>query len=245
MSHSTKSTNNAPVKSADKRLVDPQQKHPVSRREAGKTERRRRIIDAAHGLIRETGSTGLSMRALAARAGVSLATPYNLFGSKRAIIWAVLGDVRDYQSRFARLNEDDPMERIFAALTLSLDYYKDDHKFYKILWSEVFDITDGEVRGDIFSPRWNEFWRSLIAQAIEANAITKGIGADIILQQLVLILRAAMFGWVVGEIPQEKLTPIVICGTALMLKGAATKGWQAPLQARLSQCLEELEPEPA
>ena len=34
------------------------------------------------------------MRALAVRAGVSLATPYNLFGSKRAIVLAVLEDVR-------------------------------------------------------------------------------------------------------------------------------------------------------
>src|SRR5271168_2287443 len=56
---------------------------PVGRREAGKRERRRRIIEAARALIRETGNAGLSMRALAARAGVSLATPYNLFGSKR------------------------------------------------------------------------------------------------------------------------------------------------------------------
>jgi DNA-binding transcriptional regulator YbjK len=39
---------------------------PISRREAGKEERRRRIIHAARDLIRETGNTGLSMRALAA-----------------------------------------------------------------------------------------------------------------------------------------------------------------------------------
>ena len=61
---------------------------PLSRREAGKAERRRLIISAARDLIRETGNAGLSMRGLAARAGVSLATPYNLFGSKRAIVVA-------------------------------------------------------------------------------------------------------------------------------------------------------------
>ena len=62
---------------------------PSGRREAGKTERRQRIIRAARQLIRQTGNAGLSMRALAVRAGVSLATPYNLFGSKRAIVLAV------------------------------------------------------------------------------------------------------------------------------------------------------------
>jgi len=58
---------------------------PMGQRELAKAERRRRIIAAARDLIRETGNAGLSMRALAQRAGVSLATPYNLLGSKRAI----------------------------------------------------------------------------------------------------------------------------------------------------------------
>ena len=62
----------------------------MSRREEAKAERRHRIIAAARDLIKETGDTGLSMRAIAARAGVSLTTPYNLFGSKRAIVIALL-----------------------------------------------------------------------------------------------------------------------------------------------------------
>ena len=58
----------------------------MSRREEAKAERRHRIVTAARDLIRETGDTGLSMRAIAARANVSLSTPYNLFGSKGAIL---------------------------------------------------------------------------------------------------------------------------------------------------------------
>ena len=50
-------------------MADASPKAPMSRREAGKAERRRRIIHAARELIRETGNAGLSMRALAARAG--------------------------------------------------------------------------------------------------------------------------------------------------------------------------------
>ena len=65
----------------------------MSRREEAKEERRRRIITAARDLIRETGDAGLSMRAIASRAQVSLSTPSNLFGSKRAILIAVLEDI--------------------------------------------------------------------------------------------------------------------------------------------------------
>src|ERR1700748_3679065 len=103
----------------------------LGRREAGKAERRQRIIQAARQLVRETGNAGLSMRALAARAGVSLATPYNLFGSKRAIVLAVLEDVREYRERFAAARATDPIARLFTALDLALEYYMNDPRFYK------------------------------------------------------------------------------------------------------------------
>jgi AcrR family transcriptional regulator len=205
---------------------------PVGRREAGKRERRRRIIEAARALIRETGNAGLSMRALAARAGVSLATPYNLFGSKHAIILAVLEDVREYQERFAAARSADPIERIFLALDLALEYYMNDPRFYKTLWGAVFDTSD-EIRSDIFNPRRDAFWGGLIAEAIAAGAISKAIDGEVLLRQLDLILRAAMHGWVTGEIDQARLNPTVVCGFSLMLAGAATPDWREGLQARL------------
>jgi AcrR family transcriptional regulator len=205
---------------------------PLGRREAGKRERRRRIIEAARALIRETGNAGLSMRALAARAGVSLATPYNLFGSKHAIILAVLEDVREYQERFAAARSADPIERIFLALDLALEYYMNDPRFYKTLWTAVFDTSD-EIRSDVFNPRRNAFWSGLIAEAIVAGAISSDLDGEVLLKQLDLILRAAMHGWVTGEIAQDRLNPTVVCGFALVLAGAATAAWREPLHARL------------
>ncbi len=205
---------------------------PVGRREAGKRERRRRIIEAARALIRETGNAGLSMRALAARAGVSLATPYNLFGSKHAIILAVLEDVREYQERFAAARSADPIERIFLALDLALEYYMNDPRFYKTLWGSVFDASD-EIRSDVFNPRRNAFWLGLIVDAIGAGAIAEEIDGEVLLEQLDLILRSAMHGWVTGEIAQERLNATVVCGFALILGGAATPAWREPLRERL------------
>jgi AcrR family transcriptional regulator len=107
-----------------RRESEPESEAAVGRREAGKAERRKRIIHAARDLIRETGNVGLSMRALAARAGVSLATPYNLFGSKRAIVLAVLDDVREYHDRFAHLRSTDPLERLFGAVDIAIDFLR-------------------------------------------------------------------------------------------------------------------------
>ncbi|MGD8829867.1 MAG: TetR/AcrR family transcriptional regulator, partial [Pseudomonadales bacterium] len=61
-------------------------------REEAKEIRRQRILEAARSLIRETARTRFSMRMLAEKSGVSLVTPYNLFGSKQAIMGTLLDE---------------------------------------------------------------------------------------------------------------------------------------------------------
>ncbi len=205
---------------------------PLSRREAGKAERRRQIIQAARDLIRETGNAGLSMRGLAARAGVSLATPYNLFGSKRAIVVAVLQDVREFQERFSTLQAVDPLESIFAALDLSLQFYVGDPAFYRTLWSAVFDTSDG-VRGEILNPKRDAFWRGLVLGAVRSGAIASEVDPDLLLRHLESVLRSVMFDWVVGEISPARLGAMARHGYALILLGAAADDWRGPLRARV------------
>lgn len=204
----------------------------LGRREAGKAERRKRIIHAAQDLIRETGDVGLSMRALAARAGVSLATPYNLFGSKRAIVLAVLDDVREYQDRFAHLRSTDPLERLFAAVDMAIDFYVDDPRFYRTLWAAVSDPSDS-VRGEIYNQKRNDFWRDLIAEAVAAGVVAPNIDAELLFHALDRTFGAAMLEWVVGELASEQLAPTIRHSYALILRGAAAPDWRGPLEARL------------
>lgn len=58
--------------------------------ELNKQRNRDRILAAAETILREEGLEQLSMRYLAEVAGVSLRTPYNLFGSKTAILGELL-----------------------------------------------------------------------------------------------------------------------------------------------------------
>jgi AcrR family transcriptional regulator len=205
---------------------------PLNRREAGKADRRRRIIQAARELIRETGNAGLSMRALAARAGVSLATPYNLFGSKRAIVMAVLDDVREFQDRFASLGATDPLERLFSAVDMAVEFYVADPPFYRTLWAAVFDASD-DVRTEIFNWKRNAFWRNLVAGAAQAGAIAPGINVELLFRALDRSFESAMLEWVVGELEPELLAPTIRYGYALILKGAASADWRGPLDSRL------------
>ncbi len=205
---------------------------PAGRREAGKTERRQRIIRAARQLIRETGNAGLSMRALALRAGVSLATPYNLFGSKRAIVLAVLEDVREFQQRFSSLQSVDPLERIFTAVDIAMEFYLADPPFYKTLWAAVFDTSD-EIRNDIFNPVRNAFWQGLVDNAATAGVLTPDMDRALVGRHLDLLFRAIMLDWVVGDVSPEALAATARMGYALILKGACSPEWRGPLQARI------------
>ncbi|MEM6914298.1 MAG: TetR/AcrR family transcriptional regulator, partial [Pseudomonadota bacterium] len=53
-------------------------------------DNRQRIAHAAEQIIREHGVGGLTMRRLADAANVALKTPYNLYGSKTAVLIALL-----------------------------------------------------------------------------------------------------------------------------------------------------------
>src|SRR4051794_681680 len=109
----------------------------MGRREEAKTERRERIVRAAREPIRETGDTGLSMRALARRAGVSLTTPYNLFGSKRAIVLGALQDNRAFAEGMGKYSSAGVLERIFGALTVASRIYVSDQRSYMALFQAL------------------------------------------------------------------------------------------------------------
>jgi AcrR family transcriptional regulator len=212
----------------------------LSRREDAKTERRHRIVTAARDLIRETGDTGLSMRAIAARARVSLSTPYNLFGSKRAIVLAVLEDIEEFHERFARSKSLDAVERIFQALSLSIRFYVEDPDFYRTLWTGVFDMSGKEVRQALARPERAAFWLALLNAAAAEGAIAPAINTSLLMLDLDLAFGAVMLNWVLGALSTDELEPAAAYGYALALGGAATPPWRERLAARVLAAQEKL-----
>ena len=160
------------------------------------------------------------MRALAARAGVSLATPYHLFGSQRAIVLAVLQDVREFHERFSILHTTDPLERVFVAMDMEVECYVVDPDFYKVMWSAVFDTTD-DVRSTLFNPRRDAFWLGLIDDAGRAGALLEGVDARLLLQQLDHMHRSVMLDWIHGELDLALLRRP--CATASASSSAAPR----------------------
>lgn len=196
---------------------------PEGRREAGKAERRARIIQAARELLRETGDTGLSMRALAQRAGVSQATPYNLFGSKRTLLVGVLADIRGFGKSFAVSSARPPLERILHAVALAVGYYEKDPAFYRVLWKTILGSEADEDRSAIFNAKRDAFWIDLLDAAVRAGHLRADLHVEALLRTLDFSFRGTMLHWAIGELPTAQLQPAVGYAYVLTLRGAASE----------------------
>lgn len=209
----------------------------AGRREAGKAERRARIIQAARDLLRETGAADLSMRALALRAGVSQATPYNLFGSKRALLVSVLEDIRDFGKFFAGSAGLPPLERILHAAALAVGYYERDPDFYRVLWRTILGSDAPDDRSAIFNPKRDAFWLQLLQDAADTGHLRPGIGAPALLHALDAAFRGTMLDWVIGELPTADLQRRIGLAYVLVLRGAASVSGLGLLEAPLQRFL--------
>lgn len=213
-----------------------------SKREEGKEARRRRIVDAARALVRETGDTGLSMRAIAARANVSLATPYNLFGSKRGVVMAVLDDARKFHEQISTLKDISAVERIFKALSITFAYHLEDPEFYRTLWASLLDPRggDAELRAELISPQNNLFWRGLLEDARREGAIAEDIDMELLQQALNGRFAVVMLKWVMSGGSARELEPSTCFGYASTLCGCATESYRPEIRRRMLDFQAEL-----
>jgi len=213
------------------------------RRERAKAERRSRIVRAARDLIRETGDTDLSMRMIAKRAGVSLTTPYNLFGSKHAVVLAVFEDERDFIVRFGRLKAANALDRIFAAHDLGISYFLEDPDFYRALWKALLNTRGADSTG-LATPdrleRSRAAWRALIEDAQDEGLTDTSVSSDTLERALTNASNGAMLAWAMGTVPTEALGATAALGYALALRGAATPAGAAILHGRILNCQEML-----
>lgn len=209
---------------------------PVAKRQKSnaKAQRRQRIVDAARALIRESGEAGLSMRAIAARAEVSHATPYNLFGSKRAIIMALLDDVRDFEKAFQQTASVTALDQIFQALDLTFAYFREEPDFYRTVWACLLDIESSpKLRAELTPPQSDKFWVALLSSAIEQGHLPRERDVSRLQNELAKCFSANMLQWVRGAISSDELYTETAYGYALLLIGAANAHGRAILSDRL------------
>jgi AcrR family transcriptional regulator len=193
----------------------------MATREDAKEQRRRQIVSAARVLMQKTGKTGFSMRALADEAGVSIATPYNLFGSKQTVMFAVLdADLQQYLDRLQRLRADE-VDVFFKAVSLTSSLYASEPNFYRAVLFAAYNGGGTKFRSIFDGPR-HAMWKRLVTNGIDAEVIRGEVDPTAFAINLGYIFFSCILEWVNNVISLEEMEAKVQYGFAISLHGVAT-----------------------
>ena len=206
----------------------------MSKREEGKQHRRDAILRAVRELIQETHEAGFSMRALAERSGVSIVTPYNLFGSKQAILLTLLdSDIANFRRTLDDVDADE-LDRLFNAVSLGTEFFDSEPDYYRTVLAAVYGTGGKEYRAMFRGPR-RAFWRELVDNAIDAGYLGKHVSTEPFTTNLVSIFFAAIMEWVTDEISLPEMDARAQYGFALALLAVATPKSKRRLQTQVVQ----------
>jgi AcrR family transcriptional regulator len=216
---------------------------PPSRRVQGKQDRRTRIIDAADALLREHGIAVVSVKMIAERARVSPATVYNLFATRGAVLDQVFErGLVELRSLVDALPSADALDRLFDAVTLSVELFGRDRAFYRATISTraVSSGPGGHVTApEIIAPRMR-FWIGMVERIMQEGHLRPQARPALLGVLLTQIVVGTLSDWVWELIADARFALEVQYGFAVVLAHDAGPAAADRMAARLSALKAEL-----
>jgi AcrR family transcriptional regulator len=188
--------------------------------EQNKQRNRDRILAAAETILREEGLERLSMRYLAESAGVSLRTPYNLFGSKTAILAELL--TRTLDTVLPPRAAPGPMGTLLAFLDgLKAARPALDEHLRSLFWS-IMTAPEQALR-DVGIEWITRVLQPRIAAAVASGELQTDVDADQLTRHLVLLVLGLFGMWAGRQLNIEETLAQVeqACCAALAVHSAA------------------------
>lgn len=194
----------------------------MNKREIAKAERRERIARAAINLTEQSGLEGFSMRDLAREAGVSHATPFNLFGSKAEIISYIFEmDLENFRRVLFDRNAADPIDMIFNAIRIATRYFQQKQALYRALHTSFHETAADKVRQRFTAPR-QKLFEDLVEAAKDAKMLRSNISTTLIARSLYHQWESVLFDWVKQSISLQRMEREVCFAISALLAGFAT-----------------------
>lgn len=202
-------------------------------REEGKNRRRDKITAAARALI-QSGESGFRMRALAEEAGVSIATPYNLFGSKSAILSAVMdADLSRFKETLARQNADS-LSMFHKTVSIARELMDLDQQFYRNVM----------LTSDAMAPEADRtrllHWQQLIDNAVADGFVLTFTDSTALAIHFRQLFSIAFHRWAREEISLKEAEAQANYVITLSLAGVATPVAKQRLHSNLRKYQETL-----
>ncbi|MDJ0852585.1 MAG: TetR/AcrR family transcriptional regulator [Myxococcota bacterium] len=216
---------------------------PGSLREVNIEARRRRILAAARGLIAAGGMQALSMRKLAAEAGLSVTTLYNLFGVRDEILLAIIEDAVDQMIPIldAEAPLADPLERCRAVITVSIRHFAENEAVYRPMLVACYEGLSLSISADRrIADRASNMQREGIEQAIEQGLLVDDLDAGQLAEQIYHGYELACLQWAYGRLDEAGFRARALYGLHLVLLAVAADRIRPELLSRLQELEREL-----
>lgn len=205
-------------------------------------DRQLKMLAVAEGLIRQgPGAGGFSMGQLAAAAGVSPATPYNLLGTKADILALI---VRAEFDRFEARLEDIPpasaLDRLRLATSAVVAQYSADRAFYQGLYSATMTVEDNDVRR-LMGSAGHQLWEALVMAAIESGQLAPWVRARPFTDMLLRLISVTTQTWLAENWSEERFSVEMAQASTLLFASAAAPSLRDSLIAEAAAWHRDIE----
>ena len=182
-------------------------------------DRRQRIVEITRELIGEIGIEAITMRFLARRCGVAVATLYNQFESREAIISQALRE--DFEGRYQPFPEHTaPGERLEARISESAAAITGSMRDYtrSVMFFYFHYRPDPDLRSTIHDFVVQDF--AAIARLVEARGeLQPWVNVPQFTDDLVTQLYSIVTKWTQGYISDRQLRPRLMLAAAASFAG--------------------------
>jgi AcrR family transcriptional regulator len=195
---------------------------------------RERIIRVARVLIDETGDFDLPMRSLAERASVSLRTPYELFGSKSAIIAEILQrDQAEYGFQLSRPTNRYRGETLFRELAGGIKFMGARQPFYRALFRATQAYSAGPET-DTARGIEKEF-RLWCEGAGAAGLLRPDVVPQIVAEVLTSIFSAELRHWANSTFDINLAGLRIMFGVAVVVAGLGRRSFAMEMRTKANE----------
>lgn len=206
--------------------------------ETGKARRRKKIIKAARALIRDTGQVGLSMRALAVAAEVSITTPYNLFGSKSGILHAIFEeDFWRIHETYRELKPKSELAKVFEFVTLTCEIYAEEPEYHRAVMGQ---LLASPAQNEQFNDQRLNIWKEMTLTAWNSGFFHREVNPHVLADALISHYAAALLVWTNGRISLFQMEWKIRYGFSLILLGASNETGREYLSNEFRQAQKNL-----
>lgn len=185
---------------------------------AGAERRKQSILQAARILLQ---AEPLSMRRLAEAAGVSQATPYNLFGTKRRLYVALHRELEaELIESIAATESRDALDRMYSAIRLMAARMDREAGLYRELFATIY-ASDAEDQGEQVETA-AAFWDGLLLPLQTEGLLLHETDMPGFTRNFVYLLSGALMAWTDRRIDTAALESAVRYGFTLAALALAT-----------------------